>query len=611
MAEYRALDSSVTFNKSGDRLPPIDEVALGHTSNLMLLCESPTQFSPMRHDAHKQEQNHAVKFTGTFQGVRRLPEPKPGKLAPLSNYLARSRRPSKTNPWQKPPLKKKESVIRRMHEGEVQQLQPAPKRRAVIERSSSVIPQSMQSPAPLPQFRSRTSMDSDKGRELRSVKSVVFDEGVFCSDASQQGFDLQPNLFGGLVRMEDSPESTPSEQPLTPEQLLTDSPPPPPTFMMDQLSPEASRLEMDFFEAVVAERKAIEEFLQARPKTIPNMVIKQFRHHLNDQSELVEKIRHEVPLKTVERIVKDVGTKALTFTTFNQLLVRMMGEGSFSRVDAQSLFCYFDSDGDGDVDLKELYNGFILVLSDDGPLISVLHRVKSMLRPSTIRDTRLNCMSRFELVLMVDAIKAAAALSPPKMKKLEAELQSMLSDFGCDKRGQFPFDRVRKYLLESNSICEAVDSFTVPREKELYESFLSQFYRTTDAEEGEQSFKLMKTEKTDRRLKQETQPQPVVAKKNTSSTHSRTPSGTPQQSPGAPDPSASPSAFSLGGGSSFPPPTERPVVEPGQPTFFTLKGVLYRQLDGEEPQPYWVPGMAEQRVKYTGDEKRRATMYSE
>jgi hypothetical protein len=35
----------------------------------------------------------------------------------------------------------------------------------------------------------------------------------------------------------------------------------------------------------------------------------------------------------------------------------------------------------------------------------------------------------------------------------------------------------------------------------------------------------------------------------------------------------------------------RPVPEPGQPTFFTLRGTLYRQVDGEEAQPYWVPGM--------------------
>ena len=40
------------------------------------------------------------------------------------------------------------------------------------------------------------------------------------------------------------------------------------------------------------------------------------------------------------------------------------------------------------------------------------------------------------------------------------------------------------------------------------------------------------------------------------------------------------------------------MSEPGEPHFFTMKGVLYRSIDGKPPEPFWVEGMPAA-VKYS------------
>ena len=171
--------------------------------------------------------------------------------------------------------------------------------------------------------------------------------------------------------------------------------------------------ELDRFETSIEEKCAFECFTNKRPRTIPNMVMKRFRHQLCESSALISALR-QVPLKKVEAVVKSTFQqhKNILCNTFSSMLTALIGD-SFSRIEAQDLFCFFDTDGDDDLDLHEACNGFVLVLSEDGSLVTVLHRCKAILQPSALKDTRLSFISRFELMMMTEAIKHVMAKNAP------------------------------------------------------------------------------------------------------------------------------------------------------------------------------------------------------
>ena len=72
-------------------------------------------------------------------------------------------------------------------------------------------------------------------------------------------------------------------------------------------------------------------------------------------------------------------------------------------------------------------------------------------------------------------------------------MASLLNTFQYNRLGHYPFDDVRTQVLQSPVLKAALSSFTVPREAALYRSFLSHYFRRGEADEGEQSFRLMKT----------------------------------------------------------------------------------------------------------------------
>uniref|UniRef100_A0A7S1QCL2 EF-hand domain-containing protein n=1 Tax=Neobodo designis TaxID=312471 RepID=A0A7S1QCL2_NEODS len=255
-------------------------------------------------------------------------------------------------------------------------------------------------------------------------------------------------------------------------------------------SADFSMHQLDDFERTVADKLAFGRFLSNKRQRLPVMVLRHFRHQLMEESALVRKLR-ELPLKAIEQELEALGPRTINATQWNGLMIRLVGD-TFSRLDAHTLFSFFDTDTDGDVDQRELCNGFVHLRSKDGPLLSVLHRCTSFLHQN-IKDTRLTFISRFELVLMADGITVASyeKLKPKHREQLKAALTEMLGSFSTNKRGEFPFDEVRRAVLRSNAIVKAIKSFTVPREPDLYASPLSVYLRNGETDDGEQPFRLM------------------------------------------------------------------------------------------------------------------------
>jgi hypothetical protein len=245
------------------------------------------------------------------------------------------------------------------------------------------------------------------------------------------------------------------------------------------------------FELSMGEKLAFGRFLANNKRVrIPVMVLRHFRHQLMEESALVRKLR-ALPLKAIEKELEGLGPRTINPAQWNGILIRLVGD-TFSRLDAYTVFTFFDTDTDGDIDQRELCNGFLHLRSADGPMLSVLHRCSSFLQPN-IKDTRLMFISRFEMVLMAEAIAIASRdkLSHSQQVKVKAALDDLLTSFSTNKRGEFPFDEVRRCVLRSEPIVRAIKSITVPREPELYNSPLSVYMRNGDSEDGEAPFRLM------------------------------------------------------------------------------------------------------------------------
>ena len=401
--------------------------------------------------------------------------------------------------------------------------------------------------------------------------------------------------------------------------------------MADLESADYARDQLDVFEDDVDDKIALGDFAsQRKTKKVPIMVLKQFRHQLCDESALVKQLR-AMPLRRIEEAIEEVGMRTLNAGHWGAFIAKLVGP-AYSRLESHALFSFFDTDADGDVDQREICNGFVLILSDDGPLVSVLQRCKTFLQ-GNIKDTRLTFMTRFELVLMFQAILVAARgkLKDAQMAVLERDLNAVLTTEGTNRRGQFPFDDVRNAVLRSAAIKHALGSFTVPREPRLFKSPISHYFRNAECDEGEQPFKLMNNVKAlDRRARRQSTAGSLgmdmgdldfdVSPGCAASTDTRPPDLAGPKSPATAAADRRKSlllplaAGPTGGGGSRrasvlsvasggaveveEPPPERDVYEPGEPQYYTLRGTLFRKLDGEPPEIYWVPGMPSH-IKYS------------
>jgi hypothetical protein len=288
--------------------------------------------------------------------------------------------------------------------------------------------------------------------------------------------------------------------------------------------------ELREFDLSIAEKLAFSEFtLSGRQKALPSMVVGYFKHYMCSRSALVETLRATIPLPSIEAVVaqrNQRGVPNLTPVTFMRCIIDpLVGRANYVEEDALALFDYFDVDADGEIDYRDLCNGFVLLRSKDGAAVPVIHRCVSMVTPRQKRDTRLLLLTRLELLQMarvieqafadiVDAVSASTALlrhsieaedpplaaTSPEMRQLHTqlsdvsilsgclqqlrgELQRMLDAFGCDRTGAFPYDAVQEFMRRSDVIRSAVSLMRVPRDEDLHLSFLSEFFRTSDADE--------------------------------------------------------------------------------------------------------------------------------
>jgi hypothetical protein len=404
-----------------------------------------------------------------------------------------------------------------------------------------------------------------------------------------------------------------------------------------------SQHDMKAFDRGVGEKLAFARFLTNNKKNkVPLMVMKQFRHQICLESSIVARLR-ALPLEVIEGAITDIGPRTLNPHQWIAVLHKLIGD-DFSHHDAFAVFGFFDTDSDGDIDTREVCNGFCLILSADGPMVSVLHRCHALLRPM-LRDTRLTFMTRFELVVMAEAITAAskARLTRRQRKELQAGLRAMLESFGTNKRGEFPYDAVRSAVNASAAIRHAITSFTVPRDERLYQSPISNYFRMGDCDEGELAFRLMAPAPSAAVKEAEVGPHgtpqaghvaptrrpthhiaaPVTLDSDDSDAEPGDPSndlmveggnifGKKQILPPPPAAAAAAMAASAGNRSQSSEPAlnedladelpeaalstesaeavcDRPVFEPRAPRYFTLRGTLFCGLDGQEPTPYEFP----------------------
>ena len=488
--------------------------------------------------------------------------------------------------------------------------------------------------------------------------------------------------------------------------------------------PEEQGAAVADFESSIIDKLFVSQLLDDKKKLIPIMVMKHFRHQLCMDSHVADLIR-ALPLSSLEHWVEELGPRTITSAQWIALLRRVLGPTArFAHLDAQAVFGFFDIDGGGDIDHRELCNGLVMLRSQDGPMVAVLQRCKLLLQPNN-KDTRLAFMTRFELVLMTDAIRMAVTppppvalkktadagvkqptgtssiaaggkhrrgghpaaagartidgahasstdaagptsspLTPAELAALDKELTLLVNRYTTNKRGQFPFDDVREAVLACRIICRAIDSFTVPRDVELLRSPLSQYFRG-DADEGDIHFRLMMSSRSLEKAalvighashlhdpagrqgggsrggggadrppvvqpaaaagwpddafcrpqssgdfapeedvaRQLYIPQPTRRKASSLKALTRSAAAVASTDiPGASLVDDDDDDESDGGD-----PDERAFLlrhvaheeeEPEQPTFFTLRGTLFRQVRGRDPEPFVVPGLVTN-VKYS------------
>lgn len=282
------------------------------------------------------------------------------------------------------------------------------------------------------------------------------------------------------------------------------------------------------FEMGIEEKTAFEEFMRCgRSKTTPALVINYFKHFMCSNSDLVRELR-ALPLSRIEDVVSVLPrTGTLSSNHFTrQVLEPLLGRHRFLEQDALALFDFFDNDSDGEADFRDICNGFVLLRSRDGPVVPVVHRCIMMLRPKMRNEARLALMTRLELLHLTNVLlsvlqefvdhasaqtealrKAIVSEVPPLSAKSPEVLQlraqqadvrtltQLMTDvrrevgvlmemFACDRRGTFPYAEVRAQMLQSPAIINGVGLLKVPRDEDLYKSFLSEGYRSADVDDA-------------------------------------------------------------------------------------------------------------------------------
>ncbi|CUG45350.1 Hypothetical protein, putative [Bodo saltans] len=281
------------------------------------------------------------------------------------------------------------------------------------------------------------------------------------------------------------------------------------------------------FDLSIDQKVAFEDFLrQGRSKAAPSLIINYFKHYMCANSSLVKALQ-ALPLAAVETAVRDIPrTTMMSPTHFIRMFLNpLLGKHAFLEQDALALFDFFDTDSDGEVDFRDLCNGCVLLRSKDGPIVPVVHKCMLLVAPKARREARLAMMTRLELLHLTEVLvgvlrdfteharaqtaQLAAAIQqevPPvpargiEMQQLRAQehdvaaltaleqsvrkdVRRMLETFSLDRRGNFPYVTVRDFMLQSVPIQQAISIMRVPRDDDLYNSFLSEYFRQAETDD--------------------------------------------------------------------------------------------------------------------------------
>lgn len=281
------------------------------------------------------------------------------------------------------------------------------------------------------------------------------------------------------------------------------------------------------FDLTVEQKVEFEDFVrQGRSKAAPSLIINYFKHYMCASSTLVRALQ-ALPLSDIERVVKAIpkstmmSPKHLTVMFLDPLL----GKHQFLEQDALALFDFLDTDSDGEIDFRDLCNGCVLLRSKDGPILPVVHKCMLLVAPKARREARLAMMTRLELLHLTNVLVGvlhdfathartqtellAAAIEsevPPVYakgvemqqlraqqqdvqtlaaleRKVERDVRAMLETFSLDRRGNFPYANVREFMMQSTPIQQAISLMRVPRDEDLYNSFLSEFLRQAECDD--------------------------------------------------------------------------------------------------------------------------------
>jgi hypothetical protein len=298
------------------------------------------------------------------------------------------------------------------------------------------------------------------------------------------------------------------------------------------------------FDMSVEEKQLLADYVRnGKQGPAPTLVVGYFKYSMASSTALFQVLREEVPLAVIERVVGALHpTATYNFAQFvRQVLTPIVqfaaqspdsaGGAPFASFlpipsqDAVFLFDLFDTDDDGQLAKGDLCNGFVLLRSVDGPLIPVLHRCITMVAPTAKREAKLAMITRLEVQHMCEAIvtvvsafvenarrntkllkEAVTREYPPvapkgkEMLQLKAQqhdvrllvsmlaqcredLQTLSETFACDRRGSLSYYEVREFLIGRPAVKHAISLLRVPRDEDLWESFLSESFRTATVDE--------------------------------------------------------------------------------------------------------------------------------
>jgi hypothetical protein len=399
---------------------------------------------------------------------------------------------------------------------------PHPRDKRVVAGSSAVLQASGASSAPTVKFNARSVLPPLAMRPIVPHATSVLPSTCTTGNVMLSNRASTPGATSAVgSELEDERAIRPY---LRPEREKC---PMAPSVDDDIWEPKKALRSLVAFDLSMDQKVAFEDFIrQGRSKAAPSLIINYFKHYMCANSPLVIALQ-ALPLATVEDAVRLVPrTSVLSPAHFIRMFLNpLLGKHTFLEQDALALFDFFDTDSDGEVDFRDLCNGCVLLRSKDGPIVPVVHKCMLLVAPKTRREARLAMMTRLELLHLTEVLvgvlrdfteharqqttQLAAAIErevppvPPRgieMQQLRAQehdvatlsalevsvrkdVRRMLETFSLDRRGNFPYVTVRDFMLQSVPIQQAISLMRVPRDDDLYASFLSEYFRQAESDD--------------------------------------------------------------------------------------------------------------------------------